>query len=191
MMHSSAMGYCALILCILLQAEALTPTSNTLPTGLNPPNWICSSYCMYEINSTYNYVSQCSQSYNGVRGDGYCLKCDPLFFRAVAGPNLFYCIPHLYNGESDFFFSAVNIQLGYFDANNVAVNKFVRSSVLMFPTIPAIPSHYALRVRFGVYLHLFNYDVYAYPLEYNIDDKAFQYNQVLDKYWSPYDIITS
>lgn len=58
-------------------------------------------------------------------------------------------------------------------------------------TYATLPAHYALRVRFSVYLYRYDIANYIYPLYYSIDSETFLYNQTLDKYWSEYDIITS
>ena len=57
--------------------------------------------------------------------------------------------------------------------------------------LTGLPSHFAVRIRFSVYLWRWTHDTYIYPLRYSIDEKGYTYNQTLDKYWSTYDIITS
>jgi hypothetical protein len=146
---------------------------------------------MYEINTNYNLNSLCTQpfSINNVVGNGYCSKCDPLLFRAVPGlsATTFYCIPHLYNSENATYSnSALNINLGYF--SDFSATTWIGSSAF---TYSSIPPHYALRVRFGIYLYRYDISQYIYPFEYNIDGTSFKYSQTLTKYWSLYDIVTS
>jgi len=51
--------------------------------------------------------------------------------------------------------------------------------------------HYAVRIRFSVYLHKYEHPDYEYPLSYSLDSSTFSYIQSLDKYFNYYDIITS
>lgn len=88
---------------LIVPSISLTSSSSTLAiTTYTTPTNQCSSFCMYQINTAYNYDSMCTQPYSvgaNLIGNGYCTKCDPLLFRPIAGlaAGTFYCIPHLYN----------------------------------------------------------------------------------------------
>lgn len=56
--------------------------------------------------------------------------------------------------------------------------------------VTGIPAHYAIRIRFGVYL--INYqENYYYPLRYTMDTTTYTYTQTSESYFSCWDIITS
>lgn len=78
-------------------AKSSTSTLYTINANAGAyPGQVCSAYCMYEINANMNYDPLCLGAYS--LGNGYCTKCDPLLFRAVAGVGAgFNCVPHLYN----------------------------------------------------------------------------------------------
>jgi hypothetical protein len=189
---------CMTLLSLILPGESILPSP---PTTLDIPNtisplFLCSAFCMYEINpTTLDLVSLCSQDYNvanpEVFGNGYCTKCDPLLFRAVLNTvttNTYYCIPHEYNSESTITTDNKiwDIPLGYYIAASP------RSWTGTYSTIVStLRPHYAIRVRFSIYMYMYYQAVYDYPLQYNMDSTVYNYHQVLDKYWSPYDIITS
>jgi hypothetical protein len=180
---------CVVVALLLGAGECLRTSTSPLMqiSVINPPSFLCSAYCSYEINSNYNLVSMCGQTYTS--GNGYCNKCDPLLFREVSpglGAGTVFCIPHLYNSENGIYAGTLDYQFGYY--SDTSGSSWINTN--LYPATGLSP-HYAIRIRFGVYLYHFDHPDYIYPLEYSIDGNSAIYNQTLDKYWSPYDIITS
>lgn len=137
---------------------------------------------MYEINSAANYDSLCV----GGALSQLCIRCDSLLFRAVPNGANFDCVPHEYSNEVLFSYGIPAFYtFGY--ANNVASWWNFQTPLIFGP----LPPHFAVRLRFSVHLINWGRDVYMYPLDYSMDGKTYLYNQTLDKYWSPYDIVTS
>ena len=61
----------------------------------------------------------------------------------------------------------------------------------MSQTVTGIPAHYAVRIRFGIYMINNDDTSYIYPLVYTIDTHFFTHDPSKQAYYSCYDIITS
>lgn len=73
------------------------------------------------------------------------------------------------------------------NSNGVAYNPR-RTDVI---SIVSNVAHYAVRIKFGIYLYYYDYVSYYYPLNYSIDGTTYRYDQSKENYWSCYDIVTS
>lgn len=186
---------CMTLLCLFLPAESLSPSA---PTTLDSMTYSsptsCSAFCMYEVSTTRTLVAQCNQAYNFDTpeqfGNGYCLKCDPLLFRGVANTatgNSFFCIPHEYDSESTTNDDKTwSVDLGYFNAA-IPYSWYGTYTTI----VSGLRAHHSIRIRFGVSMYDFSRSTNDYPLQYNMDSTNYTYHQVLNKYWSSEDIVTS
>jgi len=164
------------------------------PFSHTDPNFHCSSFCKYLTDGSGNLVPMCNNNLAGVNGNGQCTDCDELLFRKIPPTGGTYnCTAHNYNGEylevsQDL--TASGYYLGYYtDTSATWINLKTWSASLNGGI--TLPPHFAVRIRFGIYLYNYLQTIYNYPLSYSLDETVYTYDQTLYDYWSSYDIITS
>jgi hypothetical protein len=183
MKPKDALMLCITLLSLFQPAEPLSPSyPTTLATMTYSSPISCSAFCIYEVSTSRNLVAQCTQDYNFIIpepfGNGYCLKCDPLYFRPVlnaATGNTYFCIPHEYDSESTTVDNKIrSLNLGYF--NSLAPYSWFGISSIPFTGLRA---HHSIRVRFGVSMYQFWRATNDYPLQYNMDGTSYTYHNTL------------
>ena len=159
----------------------------------------CPSYCTYGVNSATNKLEpKCSAGINGSYAieKGGCTDCDPLFFTFTGGT---YCIPHgLRNEYKAFYQDFTNLngyRLGWYNSGTLIPTTYATSSSdfdnLKTYQVPGLAAHYAVRIRFSVFMYRNEYSGYKYPLEYGMDGTIYSYDIQSKSYWGCYDIVTS
>jgi hypothetical protein len=168
-----------LLLCLVLSA----PNSYGGTTGPCPAISPCTAYCGYSI-SGYTLSQNCG---GFETNNGGCTSCDGSIFELISG----YCIPHLRNSEAKhqyFYLGGSTYQLGFRSGGR---NTITSNNNLATVLSSGIPAHYAVRIKFGIYM-LSNFELfYTYPLEYSLDTTKYGYNNADSDYFTCYDVVTS
>ena len=180
-----------LLLLMILAHTGWCHRDTTLFTSgvYNNPAFECSSYCMYSVNANKNLDSQCDGT-STLGANGGCLKCDETLFRQVNDQ----CIPHNYTGEilrHNEDTSGAAYRLGWRNLDRPVNNPTQFDNTHTTLSIPLPDAHFAVRIRFSIFMFNFDDDDYYYPLGYTLDQTDFSYSQSLRGYWSSRDIITS